>query len=168
LNAGPIAIRPAGAGDVALVHAMIGELAEYERLAHLHVGTADQLAAALAGPLPAAEVLLAEVGGRTAGFALFFHTFSTFLARRGLWLEDLYVRPDARGHGVGTALLRALAAIAVARGCGRFEWAVLDWNAPAIGFYERMGATVMPDWRICRVTGDALAELGSGSAPDRT
>jgi len=109
-------------------------------------------------------VLLAEVDGAVAGFALFFHNFSTFLARRGLWLEDLYVRPAFRGHGVGSRLLRAVAAIALDRRCGRFEWSVLDWNAPAIGFYERLGATVMPDWRIARVTGDALDRLGRPAA----
>ena len=112
------------------------------------------------GSRPAVEVLVAEELGKIDGFALFFHTFSTFLGRRGLWLEDLYVRPERRGSGIGTALLKALAALAVERGCGRFEWAVLDWNTPAIGFYERMGATVLPDWRIARVTGEALDRLG--------
>ena len=119
---------------------------------------------ALFGPAPAAEVLIATVGRVPAGFALFFHTFSTFLARRGLWLEDLFVYPEHRGAGVGSALLQAVAAIARARDCGRFEWAVLDWNTPAIGFYERLGATVMPDWRIARVTGDALDRLASGAS----
>ena len=147
-------------GDAAAIHALIRELAEYERLTQLCTGSTADLAAALFGPQPAAEVLLAEVDGGIAGFALFFHNFSTFLARRGLWLEDLYVRPAFRGQGVGSGLLRAVAAIAVDRRCGRFEWSVLDWNEPAIGFYERLGATVMPDWRIARVTGDALAHLG--------
>jgi GNAT superfamily N-acetyltransferase len=156
-----LAIRPAGRDDVATLHALIGELADYERLAHLHSGSAAMLEDALFGRQPVAEVLMAEVHGRTAGFALFFHTFSTFLARRGLWLEDLYVRPAFRAAGVGSSLLRAVAAIAVARGCGRFEWSVLDWNEPSIAFYRRMGATVLPDWRICRVTGDELARLGS-------
>ncbi len=155
-----VSIRPAAPGDAAAIHALIRELAEYERLTQLCTGSTADLAAALFGPQPAAEVLLAEVDGGIAGFALFFHNFSTFLARRGLWLEDLYVRPAFRGHGVGSGLLRAVAAIAVDRRCGRFEWSVLDWNAPAIGFYERLGATVMPDWRIARVTGDALANLG--------
>ena len=118
----------------------------------------------LFGYAPAAEVLIASVGRAPAGFALFFHTFSTFLARRGLWLEDLFVYPEHRGAGVGSGLLQAVAAIARARDCGRFEWAVLDWNTPAIGFYERLGATVMPDWRIARVTGPALERLASGDA----
>ena len=159
-----VSIRPAVPGDAAAIHALILELAEYERLTHLCSGSTADLADALFGPRPAAEVLLAEVDGAVAGFALFFHNFSTFLARRGLWLEDLYVRPAFRGHGVGSRLLRAVAAIALDRRCGRFEWSVLDWNAPAIGFYERLGATVMPDWRIARVTGDALDRLGRPAA----
>jgi len=159
-----VSIRPAVPGDAAAIHALIRELADYERLTHLCTGSVPELADALFGERPAAEVLLAEADGTIAGFALFFHNFSTFLARRGLWLEDLYVRPAVRGHGIGSKLLRAVAAIAVARGCGRFEWSVLDWNAPAIGFYERLGATVMPDWRIARVTGDALAHLGRPAA----
>jgi GNAT superfamily N-acetyltransferase len=159
-----VSIRPAVPGDAAAIHALIRELAEYERLTQLCTGSTADLADALFGPRPAAEVLLAEVDGGIAGFALFFHNFSTFLARRGLWLEDLYVRPAFRGHRIGSKLLRAVAAIAVARRCGRFEWSVLDWNAPAIGFYERLGATVMPDWRIARVTGDALAHLGRPTA----
>jgi len=162
-----LAIRPARRDDVATLHALIGELADYERLAHLHSGSVAMLEDAIFAGKPAVEVLMAEVHGRTAGFALFFHTFSTFLARRGLWLEDLYVRPAFRAAGVGSALLRAVAALAVARGCGRFEWSVLDWNEPSIAFYRRMGATVLPDWRICRVTGDELARLGSmGSDPE--
>ena len=108
----------------------------------------------------AVGLLLAEVDGHVQGFALFFHNYSTFLAQRGLYLEDLFVRPEARGRGVGKALLKALAELAVQRGCGRFEWSVLDWNQSAIDFYEAMGATVMPDWRICRVTGEALTRLG--------
>jgi GNAT superfamily N-acetyltransferase len=159
-----VSIRPAEPGDAAAIHALIRELAEYERLTQLCTGSTADLADALFGPRPAAEVLLAEVDGGIAGFALFFHNFSTFLTRRGLWLEDLYVRPAFRGHGVGSGLLRAVAAIAVDRRCGRFEWSVLDWNAPAIGFYERLGATVMPDWRIARVTGDALAHLGRAAS----
>jgi GNAT superfamily N-acetyltransferase len=157
---GAASIRPAAARDVPAVHGLIRELAEYERLTALCTGTADELAASLAADRPAAEVLVAEVDGEIVGFALFFPTFSTFLAKAGLWLEDLYVRPGHRAQGIGTRLLRAVAALAVERGCGRFEWAVLDWNAPAIGFYERMGATVMPDWRIARVTGGLLEQLG--------
>lgn len=160
----PVTIRPAARDDLAVIHALIGELAAYERLEHLHVGTPAQLGDALFGPRPAAEVLVAQCSDEIAGFALFFPTFSTFLARRGLWLEDLYVRPGFRGRGIGARLLRAVARIASERGCGRFEWSVLDWNAPAIGFYQRLGATVMPDWRIARVTGEALARLGQNSA----
>ena len=159
-----VSIRPAAPGDVATIHGLIRELAGFERLTHLCTGSTGDLADALFGAHPAAEVLLAEVDGAVAGFALYFHNFSTFLARRGLWLEDLYVRPAFRSRGVGTRLLRSVAAIAVERRCGRFEWSVLDWNTPAIGFYERMGATVMPDWRIARVTGDSLARLGLPTA----
>ena len=155
-------IRPAAPGDAEAIHALIRELAEYERLTHLCTGSVADLSRALFGDPPAAEVLVAEVDGAIEGFALHFPTFSTFLAKRGLWLEDLYVRPAFRGKGLGGRLLRAVAAVAVERGCGRFEWSVLDWNAPAIAFYERLGATVMPDWRIARVTGDALASLGRG------
>ena len=153
-------VRPARRADVPAIHALIRELADFERLTHVCNGTADDLEQAAFGSRPVVEVLVAEELGKIDGFALFFHTFSTFLGRRGLWLEDLYVRPERRGSGIGTALLKALAALAVERGCGRFEWAVLDWNTPAIGFYERMGATVLPDWRIARVTGEALDRLG--------
>ena len=157
-----VAIRPAEPRDARAIHGLVRELAEYERLTHLCTGSTDDFARALFGERPAAEVLVAEVDDAIVAFALYFSTFSTFLAKRGLWLEDLYVKPGLRGHGLGGRLLRAVAAIAIERGCGRFEWSVLDWNAPAIGFYERLGATVMPDWRIARVTGDALASLGRG------
>ena len=153
-------VRFAERGDVADIAAMIRALAEYEKLAHLCVGTTADLERALFGPAPAAEVLIARQDGVPVGFALFFHTFSTFLARRGLWLEDLFVVPERRGRGIGRKLLTTLAAIAVERRCGRFEWAVLDWNTPAIGFYESLGATLMLDWRIARVTGEALERLG--------
>jgi GNAT superfamily N-acetyltransferase len=154
-----VSIRPAVPGDAAAIHALIRELAEYERLTQLCTGSTADLADALFGPRPAAEVLLAEVDGGIAGFALFFHNFSTFLARRGLWLEDLYVQPAFRGHGVGSSLLRAVAAIAVDRRCGRFEWSVLDWNAPAIAFYRSLGADLQPDWRLCRLADSGLAKL---------
>jgi len=159
-----------GAGqprDAAALAAMIRALAEYERLTHLCVGTEDDLRQALWGPAPAAEVLIARVDDVPVGFALFFQTFSTFLARRGLWLEDLFVYPEHRGAGIGKALLRAVAAAARDRGCGRFEWSVLDWNAPALRFYEGLGATVMPDWRIVRVAGPAMEALALGRTPDR-
>ena len=141
---------------------MIAALARFEKLTHLCVASEADLDAALFGPRPAAEALIATVGSEPAGFALFFHSYSTFLGRRSLWLEDLFVQPAHRRQGCAQALLHALAALAVERGCGRFEWAVLDWNEQAIAFYRALGATVMPDWRIVRVTGPALAELAAG------
>ena len=153
--------------DVPALLQMIRALAEYEKLAHLVVADERGLAAALFGEQPAVEALIArEVGenGAAAGFALFFHTFSTFLGQRGLWLEDLFVYPAFRGNGLGRQLLVELAEVARRRGCGRFEWAVLDWNAPAIGFYERMGATLLREWHLVRVTGDALARFGHDPA----
>ncbi|MEM5311843.1 GNAT family N-acetyltransferase [Paraburkholderia sp. JHI869] len=158
-------IRAATAADVGAMHALMYELAEFEKLTHLFTGTAEGLADALFGARPAAEALVAEDAGRIVGYALYFHNYSTFLSRRGLYLEDLYVQPSQRGTGLGTAMLRALAAIAVERGCARFEWTVLDWNTPAIGFYEKLGATVLPDWRVVRMTGDALERL---AAPGET
>jgi len=162
MNDRSFTIAPAERADVPAIHDLIRALAEYERLAHLCVSTVADIDAALFGPRPAAEVLIARRPGQTseaAGFALFFQTFSTFLGRPSLWLEDLFVRPADRGLGIGGALLSALAARAHERGCGRFEWSVLDWNVPAIGFYESLGATVLPEWRICRVTGEALTRL---------
>jgi GNAT superfamily N-acetyltransferase len=149
-------LRPAAPADLPAVVDLIRELADYERLSHLVVVTPESLAPHLFGPRPAAEAVVGEVEGRVAAFALFFTNFSTFLGRPGLYLEDLYVQPAHRGTGLGKALLQHLGALAVARGCGRFEWSVLDWNENAISFYESMGATVLPDWRICRVTGEAL------------
>jgi GNAT superfamily N-acetyltransferase len=153
--------------DAAALAAMIRALAEYERLTHLCLGTEDDLRTAIWGPDPAAEILIARLDDIPVGFALFFPTFSTFLARRGLWLEDLFVYPEHRGAGIGKALLRAVAAVARDRGCGRFEWSVLDWNAPALRFYESLGATVMPDWRIARIAGPAIQMLALGTTPDR-
>ena len=161
----PFAIRPAVPGDVAAVHGMIVALAEYEKLAHLCVASEADVADALFGPRPAAEVLIASQNGTPAGFALFFPNYSTFLGRRGIWLEDLYVQPAFRRQGCAQALLRALAAIAVERGCGRFEWAVLDWNAAAIDFYQRLGVAVLPDWRIVRAAGPVLTALASTPDP---
>jgi GNAT superfamily N-acetyltransferase len=158
-------IRPARPEDVGAVHAMIRALAEFERLAHLCVATEADLEAALFGPRPAAEVLVAWAGPEPAAFALYFHNFSTFLGRRGLWLEDLYVRPEWRRRGCAQALLRSLAGIARERGCGRFEWAVLDWNTPAQDFYRSLGASVLPDWRIVRVVGDSLVALAACEPP---
>lgn len=158
---GAIGVRNSTPGDVPTIYRMILALAEFEKLTHLVVATEADLASALFGPRPAAEVLLAERAGEIAGFALFFHNFSTFLGRRGLWLEDLFVLPEHRRHGCARALLRALAGIAVERGCGRFEWTVLDWNVDAIAFYEGIGATVLPDWRIVRTVGPALAAIAT-------
>jgi GNAT superfamily N-acetyltransferase len=159
-------IRPARPDDVGAIHSMICALADFERLSHLCVATESDLAAALFGPRPAAEVLIAARSERIAGFALFLHNFSTFAGRRGLWLEDLYVRPEHRRQGCAHALLASLAGLARDRDCGRFEWAVLDWNRPAIDFYESLGATVLPDWRIVRVAGGALASFGHRSPGD--
>ncbi|HDR9097134.1 GNAT family N-acetyltransferase [Burkholderia vietnamiensis] len=158
---GAAAIRPAEARDVGAIVALMRELAEFEKLTHLFVATEADLADALFGERPAAEALVAEQDGAIVAYALFFHNYSTFVGRRGLYLEDLYVQPAQRGTGLGTALLRHLAALAVERRCARFEWSVLDWNRPAIDFYEKMGATVLPDWRIVRMTGDALHALAA-------
>jgi GNAT superfamily N-acetyltransferase len=151
-----LTIRPAAQTDVPVILAFIRQLADYERLLHRVEATEDDLAATLFGPRPAAEVLLAIEGDRPVGFALFFQNYSTFLARPGIYLEDLFVIPEARGRSVGRRLLSEVARVAVARGGGRLEWAVLDWNQPAISFYRRMGATILEDWRVCRLTGVAL------------
>ena len=154
-----IHIRPATRADVPLILRLVRELAEFEREPDAVEATEPMLEAALFGDRPAAEAVIAEIGGEPAGFALFFQNFSTWTGRPGIYLEDLYVTPAARGAGVGTALLRHLAGIALDRGCGRFEWAVLDWNEPAIRFYRAMGAVGMDEWRVQRVSGDALVQL---------
>ena len=162
-------LRPAEPRDVPAIVGLITELAEFEHLAHLVQVTSQTLHPQLFGDKPAVECWVAEASEASApaetrlvaGFALFFTNFSTFLGKPGLYLEDLYVQPAHRGRGLGRALLQRLAALAVERGCGRFEWSVLDWNGQAIGFYQSMGADVMPDWRICRVTGDALRALAA-------
>jgi GNAT superfamily N-acetyltransferase len=164
----PFHIEPARPGDVPAVVSMIKALAEFEQLAHLCVATEDSLHAALFGPSPGVEVVVGKEADRAVAFALFFHNFSTFLGRKGLYLEDLFVEPAYRGRGYGKALLIHLARIAVARGCGRFEWAVLDWNEAALGFYRALGATVLPDWRITRLTGAALTHLAAQPAGDNT
>ena len=158
-------IRPATPADCEPIVGLIRELADFERLSHLVVVTPESLRTHLFGPRPAAEAVVAEHGGEVIAFALYFTNFSTFLGRPGLYLEDLYVRPAHRGRGLGQALLRHVAQLALQRDCGRFEWSVLDWNANAIALYEKMGATVMPDWRICRVTGPALQALGRPEGP---
>jgi GNAT superfamily N-acetyltransferase len=157
-------IRPATGADVALVTRFIHALAEYERLAHECQATEDGVRASLFGARPDAEVVIAEVDGAPAGFALFFHNYSTFLARRGLYLEDLFVLPEHRGRGVGRALLAHLARLALARGCGRMEWWVLDWNEPAIRFYRSLGAVPMDQWTVQRLSGDALQRLAGEHA----
>ncbi|MDA1185715.1 MAG: GNAT family N-acetyltransferase [Acidobacteria bacterium] len=154
-----VLIRPAEVEDVAVILKLITELAEYERLASEVEATEADLRASLFGPTPRAEAIVAEVGGDAVGFALWFHNYSTFLARPGLYLEDLFVRSQWRGRGVGGALLRHLARIAVERGCGRMEWSVLDWNEQAIGFYRSIGARGMDEWTVNRLAGDALHRL---------
>jgi GNAT superfamily N-acetyltransferase len=149
-------LRAAEPRDLPAIVGLIGELAEFEHLTHLLQVTAETLRPHLFGDKPVAEAVVGEVDGEVVAFALYFTNFSTFLAKPGLYLEDLYVRPEHRGRGLGRALLEHLGALAVERDYGRFEWSVLDWNEHAIRFYKGMGATVMPDWRICRVTGEAL------------
>jgi GNAT superfamily N-acetyltransferase len=161
-NASTFSIRPAQPSDVAHIHGMIVELAVFEKLEHLVVATEALLHEGLFGSKPSCEAIIGEENGEVVTFALFFHNFSTFLTKKGLYLEDLYVRQAYRGKGYGTNMLRKLAQLAVERNCGRFEWSVLDWNEPAINLYKAMGADVMPEWRICRVTGPALTELAAG------
>ena len=183
-------IAPARPEDCPVLYSLVRALAEYERLSHMVVGSEADLRRELFGFHPVIEAVLAwdgdresdagqaaptatrgpTGGGREAaggsaalGFALYFHNFSTFLARRGLYLEDLFVVPEARGRGIGKALIAHCARVAVVRGCGRFEWSVLDWNEPAIAFYRALGAELLPDWRICRLTGDALQRVGAAT-----
>lgn len=150
-------LRAATPADLTAIVGLIRELAVFEKLEHMVEVTPESLRPHLFGSKPAAEAVVAEVDGAVVAFALFFTNFSTFLAKPGLYLEDLYVQPAHRGSGLGKALLQHLGALAVQRGCGRFEWSVLDWNENAIRLYEAMGAEVLPDWRICRVAGEALA-----------
>lgn len=152
-------IAPATERDVPVILAMIKGLADYEKMADLVKATEESLRASLFGPRPAAEVVIAYADDEAAGFALFFPNYSTFLAQPGIYLEDLFVVPRWRAHGLGKKLLAHLAALAVERGCGRLEWVVLDWNEPAIGFYKKLGAERMDGWTVFRVTGDALAQL---------
>jgi len=159
-----VRIAPARPDDVPALFALVRALADFERLSHLVSGGEDDLRQELFGVHPVIESVLAWDGARAVGFALYFHNYSTFLARRGLYLEDLFVVPEVRGRGIGRALVAHCARVAVTRGCGRFEWSVLDWNESAIRFYRSLGAEVLPDWRICRVAGDALRRLGSADA----
>jgi GNAT superfamily N-acetyltransferase len=156
-----VTIRPAARADVPLIAALIRELAEYERLADQAQATEELLARHLFGARPAAEAVIAELDGEPAGFALFFTSFSTFEGKPGIWLEDLFVRPAHRRAGIGRALLAHLAALAVERGCARFEWSALDWNEPALRFYRSLDARAMPEWIQHRLDGEALARLAA-------
>lgn len=159
-----VTIRPAVAGDEQLLFRFICDLADYEKLRHEVRATPEGLATRLFGPRPYAEALIAERDGAAIGFALFFHNFSTFEGRPGLYLEDMFVVPEARGSGAGRMLLQRLAALAIERDCARLEWWVLDWNAPAIGFYRKIGARPMDEWTVQRVDGDALRQLAASDA----
>ncbi|MGB3560241.1 MAG: GNAT family N-acetyltransferase [Geitlerinemataceae cyanobacterium] len=154
-----VSIRSAQPEDVSVLFDLILALAKYEKLSDAVTGDAAALNDHLFGERSYAEALLAEWEGKSIGFALFFHNYSTFLTQPGIYLEDLFVLPDYRGQGIGKGLIRQLARIAVDRGCGRLEWTVLDWNESAIGFYQHLGAAVLPDWRVCRVTGESLTDL---------
>jgi GNAT superfamily N-acetyltransferase len=156
-----ISIRPASSADLPLIAQLIRDLAEYEKLAHEVRFDEAVLAEKLFGARPYAEVVIGELDGAPQGFALFFHNFSTFEGKPGIYLEDLFVRPEARGSGLGKALLAHLAMLAVERDCARLEWSVLDWNEPAIGFYRKLGARLMDDWTVMRVDGANLARLGA-------
>lgn len=169
-NAPAFHLRPAAPADVPDLLRLIRALADYEKLSHLVVVQPEALHEHLFGARPVVEAWVAVLGdvgcpAATVGFALCFTNYSTFLGKPGLYLEDLFVEPAQRGLGIGQALLRHLAGVALARGCGRFEWTVLDWNAPAIRFYESMGASVLPEWRVCRVTGDGMGRLVRGDQP---
>jgi GNAT superfamily N-acetyltransferase len=163
-----VSIRPATRTDLPLIAQFIRDLAEYERLAHEvrfdKAGLGERLFGQNNGHGPHAEVLIGEIDGIPQGFALFFHNFSTFEGRPGIYLEDLFVRPEARGSGLGKALLQRLAQLAVERDCARLEWAVLDWNEPSIGFYKSLGAKPMDEWTVFRLDGEALAGLAGGQS----
>lgn len=156
-----VRIRSAAPADAALILSLIRELADYEKMLDQVTATEADLKTALFGPRPSAECLVAELDGKPAGFALFFHNFSTFLGKPGIYLEDLYVKPALRGKGIGKRLLAHLAALTLSRGCARFEWAVLDWNEPALGFYKVLGARTLDSWKIHRLTGEALRKLAA-------
>lgn len=160
-----ITIRPATEADVLVILDFIRDLAKYERLEHEVVATEDGLRRTLFGPRPYAEVVFACDAGTPVGFALFFHNYSTFLGKPGIYLEDLFVRPEARGRGIGKRLLAWLARTAVARDCGRLEWAVLDWNEPSIGFYRSLGAVRQDEWQIFRLSGNALTAVAQKNTP---
>ena len=157
-----ISLSGATLEDVSAIFQLIHALAEYEKLSHEVVGSVEDLTQHLFGDRPYAECILARIEGQPVGFALFFHNYSTFLMKPGIYLEDLFVLPDYRGRGIGKALLQHVGKLTVERGCGRLDWNVLDWNSPAISFYQRMGAEIKPEWELCRVTGEALKRLASG------
>ncbi|MEP7367121.1 MAG: GNAT family N-acetyltransferase [Acidobacteriota bacterium] len=162
MSSGGVRIVPATERDVPLILEMIRALADYERLAHEVVATEERLHATLFGPKPAAEAVFAYDGEECAGFALYFSTYSTFLAQSGIYLEDLYVKPEARGKGLGFALLRYLAKLAKTRNCGRLEWSVLNWNEPSIEFYKKLGAVPKAEWSMFQLAGEALGKLAEG------
>jgi diamine N-acetyltransferase len=159
-----VTIRAAAPGDTSSVFALVKELADYERLSHQVDASPERIAAALFGPQPRLFCDIAEADGQAAGFAMWFLNYSSFRGRHGLYLEDLFVRPAFRGRGLGKALMRSLAKRCVDNGYARFEWAVLDWNTPAIDFYRSIGARVLDDWRICRMTDDALTQFAGRSS----
>jgi GNAT superfamily N-acetyltransferase len=161
-----VRIEPAVPADVPVISGLIQELAEFERLQDQFVATDARLHDSLFGARPYAEVLMARLNDESVGFALFFHNYSTFRAQPGIYLEDLYIRPAYRGRGYGKALLSHIAQLAVTRGCGRFEWSVLDWNQRAIDFYKKLGAVPLNDWTMFRVTDEALVQLGKVAADD--
>src|SRR5579859_3702121 len=162
-----VRIRDATPADAALILSLIRELADYEKMIDQVTATETDIRTALFGPRPSAECVIAELDGEPAGFALFFHNFSTFLGKPGIYLEDLYVKPALRGKGIGKRLLAHLAALTLSRGCGRFEWSVLDWNAPAIRFYQSLGAQMMDAWKINRMTGDPIKGLPAEAEDER-
>jgi GNAT superfamily N-acetyltransferase len=164
----PCLIRAATVADVPQLHDLICELAEYEKLRDTVTATHEHLRDALFGPRPCAEAVIAEVDGSAVGFALFMPNYSTFLGSRGVYLEDLYVKPQARSHGIGRALLSCVAKTALERGCGKMEWAALDWNEPAIRFYENLGARRMAEWRLFRLMGDALVRVAQPAGGNTT
>jgi len=163
MTSDPIRLEPASAKDVPVILRFIRELAEYEKLSHQVVATEDTLRASLFGPRPAADVVIAYDGDEPVGFALYFQTFSTFLGRPGIYLEDLYVTPSRRGHGIGRRLLAHVARVTVERGYGRMEWSVLNWNEPALAVYRKIGARPMDEWTVQRLTGEALESLAQSA-----